>query len=176
MHYTQVVHIDIANDTVNRAGFFFKIWKLWMAMIICIICMFKQNETNIQNSFVSSWKSFFSADYKKDEDPTLFCSEKTGRGPLSGSWRVGSLSLSLTFLKYCAFIFKWRVGSLSQISAILFPAINHLFLLSENCWSSNDSLQVGHDPIQMVRTTIPVSKCCKLLLHLEWWNAKLLQH
>merc|ERR1719500_1140970 len=41
----EVVHIDIANDSVN------------------------------------------SADYKKDEDPTLFCSEKTGRGPLSGPWR-----------------------------------------------------------------------------------------
>ena len=28
------------------------------------------------------------ADYKKDEDPKLFKSEKTGRGPLSGEWRV----------------------------------------------------------------------------------------
>ena len=32
-------------------------------------------------------KSFFS-DYKKEEDPTLYCSEKTGRGPLTGSWTV----------------------------------------------------------------------------------------
>jgi hypothetical protein len=27
-------------------------------------------------------------DYKKDEDPTIFKSEKTGRGPLSGAWQV----------------------------------------------------------------------------------------
>ena len=28
------------------------------------------------------------ADYKKDEDPKTFKSEKTGRGPLSGEWQV----------------------------------------------------------------------------------------
>lgn len=27
-----------------------------------------------------------SADYKHDEDPTTFKSEKTGRGPLVGQW------------------------------------------------------------------------------------------
>ena len=27
-------------------------------------------------------------DYKKDEDPTIYKSEKTGRGPLSGDWKV----------------------------------------------------------------------------------------
>ena len=30
-------------------------------------------------------------DYKKDEDPTIFKSEKTGRGPLSGDWKVGTI-------------------------------------------------------------------------------------
>ena len=34
------------------------------------------------------------ADYKKDEDPKLFKSEKTGRGPLSGEWRVRELAES----------------------------------------------------------------------------------
>ena len=29
-----------------------------------------------------------SKDYKADEDPLLFKSEKTGRGPLSGNWQV----------------------------------------------------------------------------------------
>lgn len=33
------------------------------------------------------------ADYKKDEDPKLFKSEKTGRGPLAGEWRVGVSAL-----------------------------------------------------------------------------------
>ena len=28
------------------------------------------------------------ADFKKDEDPTKFKSEKTGRGPLTGNWKV----------------------------------------------------------------------------------------
>ena len=28
------------------------------------------------------------ADFKKDEDPSTFKSEKTGRGPLSGDWKV----------------------------------------------------------------------------------------
>ena len=37
------------------------------------------------------------ADYKKDEDPKIFKSEKTGRGPLSGEWRVSSSSV-LSFL------------------------------------------------------------------------------
>ena len=32
-------------------------------------------------------------DYKKDEDPTIFKSEKTGRGPLSGDWKVGTVSV-----------------------------------------------------------------------------------
>ena len=32
--------------------------------------------------------SVASADYKADEDPKTFKSEKTGRGPLSGDWRV----------------------------------------------------------------------------------------
>ena len=32
-------------------------------------------------------------DYKKDEDPTIFKSEKTGRGPLSGDWKVGTVAV-----------------------------------------------------------------------------------
>ena len=31
-----------------------------------------------------------STDFKKDEDPTTYKSEKTGRGPLSGDWKVGT--------------------------------------------------------------------------------------
>ena len=31
------------------------------------------------------------ADFKKDEDPSTFVSEKTGRGPLKGDWMVGWL-------------------------------------------------------------------------------------
>jgi hypothetical protein len=28
------------------------------------------------------------SDYKKDEDPKIYKSEKTGRGPLAGEWQV----------------------------------------------------------------------------------------
>ena len=34
------------------------------------------------------------SDYKKDEDPKSFTSEKTGRGPLSGDWKVSRSSRS----------------------------------------------------------------------------------
>ena len=34
-----------------------------------------------------------STDFKKDEDPTTYKSEKTGRGPLSGDWKVGTLGM-----------------------------------------------------------------------------------
>ena len=30
-------------------------------------------------------------DYKQDEDPKIYKSEKTGRGPLSGNWQVHKL-------------------------------------------------------------------------------------
>ena len=30
-------------------------------------------------------------DYKQDEDPKIYKSEKTGRGPLSGNWQVDKL-------------------------------------------------------------------------------------
>ena len=34
-----------------------------------------------------------SKDYKQDEDPKIFKSEKTGRGPLSGDWKVLNLNI-----------------------------------------------------------------------------------
>merc|ERR1711978_568296 len=46
------------------------------------------------------------ADYKKDEDPTTFKSEKTGRGPLSGDWR-SSVDPVMTAYKLVTIQFKW---------------------------------------------------------------------
>ena len=34
-------------------------------------------------------------DYKKDEDPKTFKSEKTGRGPLDGDWKARALNFIL---------------------------------------------------------------------------------
>lgn len=39
------------------------------------------------NVFIGSFKCVFQ-DYKPDEDPALFHSEKTGRGPLGPGWKV----------------------------------------------------------------------------------------
>lgn len=38
------------------------------------------------------------ADYKKTEDPTIFKSEKTGRGPLTGQWTDKVMSYSIVSL------------------------------------------------------------------------------
>jgi len=60
----EVVHIDIANDTV------------------------------------------LSADYKAEEDPKKFKSEKTGRGPLSGDWKKSTQPI-MTCYKLVTVNFKW---------------------------------------------------------------------
>lgn len=38
-------------------------------------------------------------DYKADEDPALFHSEKTGRGPLGPNWKVRNQLLCVFFFK-----------------------------------------------------------------------------
>lgn len=45
-------------------------------------------------------------DYKKDEDPTLFKSEKTGRGPLTGKW-IEKVEPVMTCYKLVTVEFKW---------------------------------------------------------------------
>jgi len=47
-----------------------------------------------------------SADYKKDEDPSTFRSEKTGRGPLSGKWK-NEVEPVMTAYKLVTIQFKW---------------------------------------------------------------------
>jgi len=46
------------------------------------------------------------ADFKKDEDPSTFKSEKTGRGPLSGDWKA-SVEPVMTAYKLVTIQFKW---------------------------------------------------------------------
>ena len=45
-------------------------------------------------------------DYKKDEDPKTFKSEKTGRGPLAGDWKK-SVDPVMTAYKLVTVQFKW---------------------------------------------------------------------
>jgi len=47
-----------------------------------------------------------SNDYKKDEDPKIYKSEKTGRGPLSGNWQA-SADPVMTAYKLVTVQFKW---------------------------------------------------------------------
>jgi len=47
-----------------------------------------------------------SADYKKDEDPKVFKSEKTGRGPLEDEWK-GNVEPVMTAYKLVTIQFKW---------------------------------------------------------------------
>ncbi|CAG8594619.1 12224_t:CDS:10 [Dentiscutata erythropus] len=45
-------------------------------------------------------------DYQEDEDPTLFHSEKTGRGPLKGDW-IKTVTPVMTCYKLVTIEFKW---------------------------------------------------------------------
>ena len=68
-------------------------------------------------------------DYKKDEDPTIYKSEKTGRGPLSGDWK-GQF---------------WEGVMVNFLLTKIFSA--------EFCWSSDDRLQAGDSTVQVVGTS-----------------------
>jgi len=46
------------------------------------------------------------ADYKKENDPTLYTSEKTGRGPLTGQWK-DTVEPVMTAYKLVTIQFKW---------------------------------------------------------------------
>ena len=60
-------------------------------------------------------------DYKKDEDPKTFKSEKTGRGPLDGDWKVRN---KLIYIFHIHLLIK-------------------NFYILEICWSCHDCLQAG---------------------------------
>ncbi|XP_029637333.1 phosphatidylinositol transfer protein alpha isoform isoform X1 [Octopus sinensis] len=63
------------------------------------------------NSVVSS------KDYKKDEDPTIYKSEKTGRGPLIGNW-MDEVDPVMTCYKLVSVNFSW-MGLQSQIEKFI---------------------------------------------------------
>jgi len=89
----QVVHIDIANDTVL---------------------------TN---------------DFKKDEDPSTFKSEKTGRGPLQGEWQK-SADPVMTAYKLVTIQFKWW-GLQDRVENFIHSTERRLFLNFHRqvfCW------------------------------------------
>lgn len=64
-------------------------------------------------------------DYKKDEDPTIFKSEKTGRGPLTGKW-IHSVNPVMTCYKLVTCEFKW-FGLQNRVEGFIQKSERRLF-------------------------------------------------
>ena len=82
-------------------------------------------------------KPVSSADYKEDEDPTKFHSEKTGRGPLcSGEWEKNENYPKMTCYKLYRVQFKWW-GLQTKVQSVIFRAVYRLltnFHRQLFCW------------------------------------------
>ena len=83
-------------------------------------------------------------DYKEEEDPALFHSAKTGRGPLSPDWKVPDISTGAE---------KHRLLNMMMMIIIIVTVI----CLSFTEWavdrlSSHVCIQTGHCQVQMVGT------------------------
>jgi len=75
-------------------------------------------------------------DYKKDEDPTIFKSEKTGRGPLSGDWKK-SVEPVMTAYKQVTVHFKW-FGLQTKVENFIHTTERRLFTNFHRqlfCWT-----------------------------------------
>eukprot|EP00088_Acartia_fossae_P001357 TRINITY_DN10521_c0_g1_i1.p1 TRINITY_DN10521_c0_g1~~TRINITY_DN10521_c0_g1_i1.p1 ORF type:complete len:272 (-),score=31.76 TRINITY_DN10521_c0_g1_i1:174-989(-) len=75
-------------------------------------------------------------DYKTDEDPTKYKSEKTGRGPLTGNWKE-SVSPVMTAYKLVTIQFKWW-GLQDRVENFIHSTERRLFLNFHRqvfCWT-----------------------------------------
>ncbi|KAF0358889.1 phosphatidylinositol transfer protein [Gigaspora margarita] len=75
-------------------------------------------------------------DYRKDEDPTLVHSEKTGRGPLKGDW-IKTVTPVMTCYKLVTVEFKW-FGLQTKIEAFIHDTMRSLFTKFHRqvfCWT-----------------------------------------
>lgn len=87
-------------------------------------------DIDIANDAVSS------ADYKEDEDPTKFHSEKTGRGPLERSWKNNGNCPMMTCYKLYRVKFQWW-GLQTRVQKVIFRAVERLlrnFHRQLFCW------------------------------------------
>ncbi|CAG8551216.1 226_t:CDS:2 [Funneliformis mosseae] len=64
-------------------------------------------------------------DYREDQDPTLYHSEKTGRGPLKGDW-IKTVTPVMTCYKLVTVEFKW-FGMQSKIESFIQSKMQSLF-------------------------------------------------
>ena len=67
--------------------------------------------------------SVASADYKADQDPKTFKSEKTGRGPLTGDWKVSIRAGRITLVGQDRGIFRQQPNGLLYISSLQIPSL-----------------------------------------------------
>jgi len=65
-------------------------------------------------------------DYKQEEDPKLFCSEKTGRGPLTDPKWMDQVKPVMTCYKLVTCEFKW-LGLQTKIESFIMDAERKLF-------------------------------------------------
>nr|CAD7258710.1 unnamed protein product [Timema shepardi]CAD7569398.1 unnamed protein product [Timema californicum] len=75
------------------------------------------------------------ADFKPDEDPTKFHSEKTGRGPLSGNW-MDQVDPVMTCYKLVTVEFKW-FGLQTRVEEFIQKSERRLFTTFHRqvfCW------------------------------------------
>lgn len=70
--------------------------------------------------------SIASADYKEDEDPTKFKSQKTGRGPLVGKDWMNNVQPVMTCYKLVTCEFKW-FGLQTRVESFIQKAERRLF-------------------------------------------------
>lgn len=79
-----------------------------------------------------------SADYKKDEDPAVFKSKKTDRGPLVGNW-IEKADPVMTCYKLVTAEFKW-FGLQNRVESIIQKSERRLFTNFHRqvfCWMDN---------------------------------------
>ncbi|RIA90423.1 hypothetical protein C1645_770015 [Glomus cerebriforme] len=77
-----------------------------------------------------------SKDYKKDQDPTLYHSEKTGRGPLKDDW-INTAVPNMTCYKLVTVEFKW-FGIQNKIESFIQNVMRSLFTKFHRqlfCWT-----------------------------------------
>jgi len=77
-----------------------------------------------------------SADYKKENDPTLYTSVKTGRGPLKGNWKHG-VEPVMTAYKLVTIQFKWW-GLQSKVESFIHSTEKRIFTNFHRevfCWT-----------------------------------------
>lgn len=74
--------------------------------------------------------SVTAADYKPDEDPTKFKSEKTGRGPLRGQWMDKVQTIFINHLVVYFLTSATLIISFKRSSGVVYQQLNSLQLLA----------------------------------------------